>query len=330
MKKYYVYYDSGTSNSRIYLLDEECRIVYTEKMNIGSKESAAAGDNLVLITCLYDLYRNMLDKTGIREEDLEPVFYASGMVTCPYGLLEVPHLVLPVTTADFAAALTLFREDKLFHRDFYLVPGLKTGGDDIALINNMRGEEIEILGTLDDLAARFGNRKTALIFPGSHTHTVLIDNGSIRGILSNMTGELYYAMKKDTILAPVLDIPDRELDVQMVLEGVNNLERFGFNRAVYICHAMRMFNRGTPAQRRSYCEGVLNGGYAKALAYYCAEEWKGCDLAVVASGQYMYELYAAVLSRHPYIREVAHLPISEGKSYAVEGLKKIIALRKGD
>lgn len=327
MEKYMVYYDSGTSNSRIYLLDRECRILYTEKKNIGSKDSAAAGSNLVLINGLYELFRNMLEQTGTAEEDLNPVFYASGLVTCPYGFKEIPHQVLPVSVEDFAASLELFYEDKVFHRKFLLVPGLKTVGEDIALVNNMRGEEIEIIGTLDELEKCYGKRKIALVFPGSHTHTVLVEDGSVNGILSNMTGELYYAMKTDTILAPLLDIPDRRLDVRMVKEGMTNLERYGFNRAVYICHAMRMFNRNTPAERRSYCEGVLNGGFAKALAWYCANEWQGCDLAVIVSDSYMFELYSAVLADHPYIREIGHLAISRDKSYAVEGLKKLLAIR---
>ena len=328
MKSYLVYYDSGTSNSRIYLLDSAFRIVYTEKKNVGSKDSAAEGDNLVLLRGLYELYEGMLEKTGVPEDELDPVIYASGMVTSPYGLKEVPHLMIPASVEHFAESLASFREDKVFHRDFLLVPGLKTGGDDISRINNMRGEEIEIIGTLDELAGRYGGRKVALILPGSHTHTVLVEDRCVKGIISSMTGELFYAMKKDTILAPLLDIPEKELDADMVREGMRNLERYGLNRAVYICHAMRLFNRNTPVQRKSYCEGVLNGGFAKALAYYCAEEWRGCELAAVVSDRYMYELYAAILSEHPYIREVGWLPISKEKSYAVEGLKKILSIRK--
>lgn len=42
-EQYLVYYDSGTSNSRIYLLDDQFRIHYTEKKNIGSKDSSITG-----------------------------------------------------------------------------------------------------------------------------------------------------------------------------------------------------------------------------------------------------------------------------------------------
>lgn len=328
MSDYIVYYDSGTSNSRIYLLNREFEVVYTEKKSVGSKDSAAAGDNLVLIQGLYELYRQMLSETGIAESEMDPVIYASGMVTSPYGLKEAPHLMIPASAQDFAEALVPFREERVFGRDFLLVRGMKTGGDDIAQINNMRGEEIEIIGTLDELARRYGGRKIALIFPGSHTHTVLVEEGCVKGILSSMTGELFYAMKKDTILAPLLDIPERELDPEMVREGMRNLELYGFNRAVYICHAMRLFNRNTPVQRKSYCEGVLNGGVAKALAFYCGGAWKGCDLAVIVSDPYMFALYSAILSEHPYIREIGHLPISKEKSYAVKGLKMILSARK--
>ena len=324
---YRVYYDSGTSNSRIYLLDADFNIRYTEKVNVGSKDSSIAGSNRVLIEALYGLYTRMLENTGVKESELDPVFYASGMVTSPYGLTEVPHLVIPTTVEHFAASLHRFHESQCFDRDFLLVPGLKSLGDDITAVNNMRGEEIEIIGTLDTLEERWPGRRIALILPGSHTHTVLIDRGGVQGILSQMTGELFFAMKSDTILAPILSTEDRTLDHDYVRLGLKNLADWGMNRAVYIGHAMRLFNEGTPAQRRSYCEGVLNGGFAQALVRMCQTAWAPCDTAVIVSNAYMYELYETLLAGTGVFREIGHLPISKEKSYAVDGLKKLLSLR---
>lgn len=324
-KEYLVYYDSGTSNSRIYLLDRDFQIQYTEKKNIGSKDSSIAGDNIVLIRGLKELYDGMLQATGIEESRIEEDIYASGMVTSPYGLKEIPHLVIPTTVERFAESVYCFREDKVFHRNFHLIPGLKTTGDNVTMVNNMRGEEIEIIGTLDTLQARYPGRKIALILPGSHTHTALIQDQKVQGILSSMTGELFYALRTSTILSPILGAGGDILDKKMVREGVRNLETYGFNRAIYICHAMRLFNEGTPAQQKSYAEGVMNGGFSKALSWYCERDWKGCDLAVVVSNPYMYELYSTLLEGHPHIKEVDWLPISKQKSYAIDGLKKILS-----
>lgn len=328
-KEFLVYYDSGTSNSRIYLLDRDFQVRYTEKKAVGSKDSSIAGDNLVLLQGLKELYDGMLSATGVDEGQIEEGIYASGMVTSPYGLKEIPHLVIPTTVERFAQSVYRFREEKVFHRDFYLIPGLKTTGEDITHVNNMRGEEIEIIGTLDTLQERYPGRTIALILPGSHTHTALIQDQQVQGILSSMTGELFHALKTATILSPILSAEGDELDPEMVKEGVRNLETYGFNRAIYICHAMRLFNQGTPAQRKSYAEGVMNGGFPKALSWYCEREWKGCDLAVVVSNAYMYQLYSTLLEGHPYIKEVGWLPISKEKSYATEGLKKILSCQKG-
>ena len=46
-KNYILYYDSGTSNTRAYLLDQEFQICAVAKRTVGSKDSAIAGSNRV-------------------------------------------------------------------------------------------------------------------------------------------------------------------------------------------------------------------------------------------------------------------------------------------
>ena len=164
--------------------------------------------------------------------------------------------------------------------------------------------------------------------PGSHTHIALVEGDKVTGILSSMTGELFYALKTSTILSAVLSEKTEGLDPDMVRLGVHNLDTYGLNRAIYICHAMRLFGKGTPLQRKSYAEGVINGGFAKGLAWYCEHEWQGCDTAVIVSNAYMHDLYNTLLENHPYIHEIDWLPISKEKSYGVEGLKKLLSCKK--
>ena len=326
-EQFVVYYDSGTSNSRIYLLDDQFQVRYTESVNVGSKDTSITGSNLKLLQGLKRLYDGMLSATGISESQVTGI-YASGMITSPYGLLEVPHKVIPISVEEMADSIVSFYEDQLFHREICLVPGLKTTGSDVTMVNNMRGEEIEIIGTLDALREKYPGRKVALILPGSHTHIALVEGDKVTGILSSMTGELFYALKTSTILSAVLSEKTEGLDPDMVRLGVHNLDTYGLNRAIYICHAMRLFGKGTPLQRKSYAEGVINGGFAKGLAWYCEHEWQGCDTAVIVSNAYMHDLYNTLLENHPYIHEIDWLPISKEKSYGVEGLKKLLSCKK--
>ncbi|MCD8241384.1 MAG: 2-dehydro-3-deoxygalactonokinase [Lachnospiraceae bacterium] len=324
---YWIYFDSGTSNSRVYVLDREFQVMYVIKNNVGSMYSAGAGSYRVLIEGLKELYDGALAASGITEEEVIDI-YASGMVTSPYGLKEVPHLVLPITVQKFADSIYCHYEDCCFHRNIYLIPGLKTTDDDISFVNNMRGEEIEILGVLDEAARSCRSRHVALVFPGSHTHVTYVQEDGITGIISNFTGELFHVLKEDSILAPILSADVTELNPEMVKKGVENLQKFGFNRAIYICHAMRLFQNGTEADRYSYAEGVLNGGVRQSLEYYCQNAWKECDTVAVVAEEFMYRLFRDIFEGSEYIRDVVWIPISAKKSYAVEGLKKILTCKE--
>lgn len=324
MADYVVYFDSGTSNSRIYLLDKDFQVLYVAKKNVGSRNSSIEGSNKVLIEGLYELYTTLLAEKNLKEEDIENI-YISGMITSPYGMKEVPHLVLPLTVQGFADSLYCHYEDTCFKRNIYLVPGLKTVSEDFSYVGNMRGEEIEILGTLEELK-EMGITNAALMMPGSHTHVTYVKDDVITDILSNFTGELFYAIKKETILAPVLDMNVEDLDKEMIHKAIDNLKKFGFNRALYICHAMRIMNSGTPEQRFSYGEGVVMGSLRIGLEHYCAERWQGCDTLVIVSDEFMYKLFSIIFEGSEYIKKIVWLPITATKSYAVEGLKKIISL----
>lgn len=327
MSKYIAYFDSGTSNSRIYLLDRNFQILYVKKKNVGSRNSSIEGSNRVLIEGLYELYVNLLNENNLTEEDIVAI-YMSGMITSPYGMKEVPHLKVPLSIKEFADSIYCHYEETLFHRNIYLIPGLKTEHDDFSFVGNMRGEEIEIIGTVDELHQK-GITHAALMMPGSHTHVTYVKDDVVSDIISNFTGELFYALKKETIMSPVLDlaVTADDLDPEMIHKAIENLDRLGFNRSVYICHAMRIIERGTPIQRFSYGEGVINGGVRKSLEYYCEHFWKGCETLIIVSDEFMYRLFSIIFDGSPYIKNIVWMPISEKKSYAVEGLRKIINLK---
>lgn len=327
-EQYILYFDSGTSNTRAYLLDQNFDVKYVAKKTVGSKDSAIAGSNRVLIEGMKEVYDKVLSVNSLKDEDIRAI-YASGMVTSPYGLKEVPHLVLPLTVQDFSDSLYRFHEDSCFNRDIDLVPGLKTLNDDFSFVNNLRGEEIEIIGALEELKAEQDIHDVAMVMPGSHTHAIYIKGDEITGIVSNFTGELFHALKKETILAPVLTTDSKELDEEMVRKGMENVRRFGFNRAIYICHAMRIFEHATPQQRFSYGESVIMSGVRQSLEYYCENFWSDCRTVALVGDEFMYRLFSIIFDGSKFIDRVIWLPTSDKKSYGVSGLKRIVTLKGG-
>ena len=86
MGKYIVYFDSGTSNSRIYLLDKDFQVLYVDKKNVGSRNSSIEGSNRVLIEGLYELYTKLLQEKHLTEEDVtwhERGASPEGAAVCP-------------------------------------------------------------------------------------------------------------------------------------------------------------------------------------------------------------------------------------------------------
>lgn len=323
MKDYTLYYDSGTTNTRAYLLDENLAVCCVRKTNTGSRDSAITGSNRVLIESMKNLYDEILADMNLSENAIGQI-YASGMITSPYGLMEIPHIPVPVSVEEFAGKMVSFREDSCFHREIILIPGLKTVNEDFSFVGNMRGEEIEIIGTMDELQ-RLELHNAAMILPGSHTHVAYLKDGTVSDIISNFTGELFHALKKETIFAPILDLEVTEPDRAMLQKGVENLRRFGFNRAMYIGHAMRIMNNGTPEERYSYCEGVVNGGVRLSLEYYCENLWQGCDTAAVVGDEFMFRLFSMIFEGSPFIKNVIWLPSDANESFGVKGLRKLIS-----
>ena len=321
---YILYFDSGTTNTRAYLLNADLEVCHVIRRGIGSKDSAISGSNKVLVDCLCDMYHRMLEENHLSGDSIKSI-YASGMVTSPYGLHEVPHLTVPLDIRKFAESLYRFRESSGIGRDIWLIPGLKTDRDDFSFAGNMRGEEIEIIGAMDELK-KLGIHDAALMLPGSHTHIAYVKNDTVADIVSNFTGELFHALKSETVLAPVMDCVPEALDEDMIRLGADNCRRFGFNRAIYICRAMRIMNKYLPEQRFAYCEGVVNGGLGQILEYYLRNIWSDCKTVVLISDEFMYKLLSVIVSETcgELVRDIIWLRADRQTSYSVGGLKRII------
>lgn len=321
--KYIVYFDSGTTNTRIYLLNERLEQLYCSKQQVGSRDSAIAGTNTLLIGGLYSLYSQLLARRGLHDREITQI-YASGMITSPYGLREVPHLLLPFTLEEYAHSFVACYEETCFHREIILIPGAKTEGSDISAVNNTRGEEIEAVGLMEILPFMARGESAALVLPGSHTNIVQVERGRILSLLSTFTGELYDALRKDTILAPILSARLDEPDLKMVRLAISNLRTYGFNRALYIAHAMRIFSEGTPEQRLSYAEGVLFGDVGTALCRTCETRWHGCRMALIAASPFLSSLYSLILEQAGFTGRIETIPLTEESSFALEGFKKLM------
>lgn len=331
MGRYLVYYDSGTTNSRGYLLVREGQtltpvrdrlgVLVSASRRVGSKDAAAAGDNRVLLSALWEIYGELLRKIPHTKEDgsaqtadsqVEGI-YASGMITCPSGLKEIPHLPAPVGLAQLREGMTPVREPVYFGRDIVLIPGIRTAKilplslQEAAAAGNMRGEELEIFGLLSSpgIPAQWRERPMAVALPGSHTHIAYLEGGQVADIFSTFSGELYHAVTSQTILSSLNALnPGRRpqhlpLLPDMVWDGYTQLEEWGFSRALYIARSYQLFTRegGDAPQIFSYLEGVINGGVVQGYLRWLQKRGYAPRALLLAGRSRMSEVLRILLIR---------------------------------
>lgn len=323
-----IYYDSGTTNTRAYLI-KDGKILQRMERQIGAKNSALKKDNTILLQELYHMYGELMAQVNITDADVAHI-YMSGMISSPSGIVEIEHLPVPVDKDKLMNATARYQENRYFKRTLEIIPGIKTlqygemaCPETACNVNIMRGEEIEIFGILK-VNPKLAKGRCILVLPGSHTQAVFIEEGWITNLSSNITGELYKAIDKETILGASIDGDEPwEIDASMVCLGYKNAHTYGFNRALYILRVLDLFTEATLNQRRFYMEGVLNAGVMDAVAEAVGE---GTFQFAVAGDEVQYQVYRAFCQNiYPRFRLV-DVKTDKDTPFSVNGLLSLLQI----
>ena len=145
---------------------------------------------------------------------------AAGMVGSKQGWVEAEYLACPASPQDLAKALKFF---KYKDWDITIVPGIKF--QDVKRHDVMRGEESQIAGFL----ASDSDYSGCLIMPGTHSKWVTLQNGRVVDFRTYMTGELFEALSKHSILRHSVTVDENGKDfftskVQSLVADGNSVE----------------------------------------------------------------------------------------------------------
>lgn len=328
---YYFYWDCGTSKTRGYLISNG-KVIDKKQLDIGSKDVSVLNDNKILIQGLKCIYDELLKRSGIEDQDVDSL-YASGMVTSPYGLIEVPHAVLPLNIKKIKDSIYKYTEETLFHRQINLIRGAKTEDshfslENIAQINNVRGEEIEVLGICNHIPRSWKSSKYVILLPGSHTHAILMENETIIDIFSIFSGEIFHALTNSTILSSSTKIRDKdtqEIDMNAVRLGCNYVKQYGFARAIYIVHAMKIFDVADNAKRRDCLSSIVISSVIQSLQLNLDNKWIDVNRLVVYANRKLLEIYLEGIKEFNSAIQVYPLSIEDlGLTCSVEGFLSLL------
>ncbi|MDP9591393.1 UNVERIFIED_ORG: 2-dehydro-3-deoxygalactonokinase [Shinella zoogloeoides] len=177
----YVAVDWGTSSFRLWLIGRDETILAERRSGEGMTTAARTGFAAVLQSHLAAISA---------PEDL-PVLIC-GMAGAKQGWVEAGYLDTPAALSAIPAAAVRVPG---VAADIRILPGLAQR--DAAAPDVMRGEETQLLGA----AAELGNGDHLVCMPGTHSKWVRLSAGKVEGFSTFMTGELFDAIAKNTILS---------------------------------------------------------------------------------------------------------------------------------
>jgi 2-dehydro-3-deoxygalactonokinase len=238
--------DWGTSALRAFRLDGAGRLL----------ERRAADRGILGVVA--DRFPEVLDEVvGDWRAPGMPVLL-SGMIGSRQGWIEAPYCPLPAAPADIGRALVRVPADPLVR----VVPGLARRPEAEAP-EVMRGEETEILGTLEPDAAD----RRLLVMPGTHAKWVLVDDGRIVWFQTFMTGELFALLKAHSILGRLMtgEAPDEAAFAKGL--AMARREPGGLLGRLFSARTFGLFEEIRSEALAAYLSGLLIGSEIKeALA----------------------------------------------------------------
>ena len=177
----YVAVDWGTSSFRLWLIGKDGGVLAERRSGEGMTTAARTGFAEVLASHL----------AAIAAPQGLPVLIC-GMAGAKQGWVEAGYLDTPAALADIpAAAVRIPGVDA----DIRILPGLAQRDANAPAV--MRGEETQLLGAAGEL----GDGDHLVCMPGTHSKWVRLSGGRVSGFSTFMTGELFEAIAKNTILS---------------------------------------------------------------------------------------------------------------------------------
>ncbi|GAB3893150.1 2-dehydro-3-deoxygalactonokinase [Spirosoma agri] len=208
----------------------------------------------------------------------------SGMASSSIGMDEVPYATLPFPVDGSQASVKRLEAQPDFPHDIFLISGVRTTHD------VMRGEETQLIGLLALLDTLHHTVNDAiLIFPGTHSKHIYIQNQQVVDLQTFMTGEVFnlmshYSILKDSIEPTGLTtFSDNELDGFKL--GIHESTASSILNNLFQVRTNQLFDLLTKKQNTLYLSGLLIGDELKSLIDQ--KDWS----LILCSGSNLYELY---------------------------------------
>lgn len=289
MKEYTITIDTGTTNTRIALLNGKRRAVAEVRSEIGVRDTARDGNNEKLKAALHTGILQVMKLSGITVDDVNQVI-ASGMITSDMGLVEIPHIFAPVGAKELAENAREILIKDVYPQPILFIPGVKNQVNRVTMENfeamdMMRGEEVETIAVLSHFKTGV---PYLVILPGSHTKFVSVDSaGRITGCLTTITGELLSVITKNTLISDSVDhqfVNEETYEIDKVLAGYRVSKKTGIGRGCFSARILNTFLEPDKSKIACYLLGAVFQNDIEAVKNSTALT-VSADTTVIVSGK---------------------------------------------
>ncbi|WP_420151871.1 2-dehydro-3-deoxygalactonokinase [Spirosoma sp.] len=293
MKNYLLGCDWGTSSFRLRLInsqDQQLVDEITSPEGVASTftawkkqgESVGMSRERFFRQQLRKQIERLADVVGKRLKGIPIVI--SGMASSSIGMDEVPYATLPFPTDGSLASVKRLDSQTEFPHEILLIGGVCSEHD------VMRGEETQLIGLLSLLDTKYYPvQDTIILFPGTHSKHIYIQDGQLIDFQTFMTGEVFNLMSQHSILKDSVEAPrsiafsKNELDAFKV--GIHEDNATSILNTLFRVRTNQLFNKFSKRENALYLSGLLIGNELKSLV-----DKKNWHL-IVCSGTNLYELY---------------------------------------
>jgi 2-dehydro-3-deoxygalactonokinase len=287
--------DSGTTSTRAWVVDSGT-VLAAASTRGGAKDVATGQHRFELLRSVRSVCEGALGDSGRSWDDVRAVV-AFGMITSELGLEEVSHLEAPADRRALVDAMR--RVDDALPAAIYLVPGVRNDGPDLAEIDFMRGEETEVVGLLS-----LGSVEPPVLYvsTGSHTKFVGVDgSGRIDWSMTTLSGELLWALHRETILSELVDPMGELRDMEAVEEGARVSEQAGLSRALFATRLLNRIRGAGPDTCSAFVHGALAGSDLRSLRAALRGRPDPPTRVVIGGGSALAQAYRHLLGKEDWV-----------------------------
>ena len=205
--------DTGTTNTRIYIVKDTGEIVAKAYRKVGVRDTAISGSKKALVDGIVACFHDALANGGLREDDINLIF-VSGMLTSELGLIDLPHICAPAGIDELVEQCVITNNTDILPFDIPIafIRGIKNNTpatyDGLISMDFMRGEETQVVGVLRKLKPQM---PCFIIFLSSHTKIISVDEtGHITNSMTTMSGQIFEAIKKETVIGKSVACGDEQ------------------------------------------------------------------------------------------------------------------------